>query len=170
MNYDLGMIINSGAERVAQSLEAKLGTLGAGPKMSLAGSHAQGLRSSHRMIQATPPGNSWMNKWATEVKRCTGVGGRDCPRFVKIATSVAARISRKKWKVITNSFIQNYYSRYVGEIVKLIKLSHVVRSRLRHRTGGSGGLLFEEDGVWRASYCGRGMLEEGRLWMVKKAQ
>lgn len=96
MNHDLGMLINSATEKLGQRLEFKMGTISTGHKMELAGSQPLGLRTSHPMMKRASPEDSMLKHWGTQIKHCTSVGGRDCPRFIRIATSLAARIGKKK--------------------------------------------------------------------------
>ncbi|PUU72550.1 hypothetical protein B9Z19DRAFT_1137285 [Tuber borchii] len=96
MTHDLGVIIDSAYEKLGESLALQIHTMGTGLKVESAGTQPTGPASSHPMIQAASREHSAMQSWAAKIKRCTTLGGGDCPRLMRIAASYRARIGRKK--------------------------------------------------------------------------
>ena len=90
MTSDFGASIDSAFEKLGERLAFKIR---AGPKLQHAGTQLIGPGSSQPVMQAASKDPSMMQNWGNQIKRCARLGGRDCPRVMRM---FAARISRKK--------------------------------------------------------------------------
>ena len=93
MTSDFGASIDSAFEKLGERLAFKIRTMSTGPKLQHAGTQLIGPGSSQPVMQAASKEPSMMQNWGDKIKRCARLGGRDCPRVMRM---FAARISRKK--------------------------------------------------------------------------